>query len=125
MPNENLPSLLGVGIRSKLCFVGSTDLTHYGPNYGFTSRGQGADAVQWVREVNDRGFLDQLLARNPEGTIDHAAEHRSACCSGAVAATIAARDAFGQGPEPRLVDHYLSHDIQPSSSFVGYAGVVL
>jgi AmmeMemoRadiSam system protein B len=29
--------------------IGSTDLTHYGSNYGFNSTGQGKRAVDWVR----------------------------------------------------------------------------
>ncbi|MBL0714069.1 MAG: AmmeMemoRadiSam system protein B, partial [Desulfosarcina sp.] len=29
--------------------IGSTDLPHYGPNYAFPGKGQGAAAVKWVR----------------------------------------------------------------------------
>ena len=33
--------------------IGSTELTHYGPNYGFTPQGTGPHAVEWVRQHND------------------------------------------------------------------------
>jgi len=121
---ENVASLAeGAGRRS--VFVGSTDLTHYGPNYGLTSHGSGDDAATWVRDTNDRGFIDRVLAHDAAGLLAHAREHDSACCPGAVAATLAALRAVGHTPAPRLVDHYLSYDVQPHSSFVGYASIVL
>ncbi len=40
-------------------------------------------------------------------------------------ATLAGARAIGHTPAPRLVDHYLSYDVQPHSSFVGYASIVL
>ena len=30
--------------------IGSTDLTHYGPNYGFLSKGVGPASVEWVKK---------------------------------------------------------------------------
>ena len=121
---ENVASL-AAGAGRKAVFVGSTDLTHYGPNYGFTDHGAGEAAVRWVRDTNDRGFIDRVLAHDAAGLLAHAREHDSACCPGAVAATVAALGAVGHTPAPRLVDHYLSYDVQPHSSFVGYASIVL
>jgi len=105
--------------------VGSTDLTHYGPSYYFTDHGSGDDAARWVRDDNDQGFIDRVLAGDAKGLLAHAHEHHSACCPGAVAATLAALRAVGHAPAPRLIDHYLSCDIQPHASFVGYASVAL
>ena len=34
----------------RLAIIGSTDLTHYGPNYGWAPRGVGEQAEQWVRQ---------------------------------------------------------------------------
>ncbi len=34
----------------KVMVLGSTDLTHYGENYGFVSHGTGVQAVKWVKE---------------------------------------------------------------------------
>ena len=103
--------------------IGSTDLTHYGPNYGFTPRGRGAEALRWVREENDRGFIDQVLEMNPEGLLDHAARHHSACSAGGVASAVAACRELGS-TQAVLLDYYTSHDVMPGDSFVGYAGMV-
>jgi AmmeMemoRadiSam system protein B len=105
--------------------VGSTDLTHYGPSYDFEPRGRGAGAEAWVRDENDRGFLDHVLADRPADAVEHATEHGSACCPGAVAAAMEAVRALEGELRPRLLDHYLSSDVRPSSSFVGYAGLLL
>jgi MEMO1 family protein len=105
-------------------FVGSTDLTHYGSNYGITHRGHGDEAVAWVRNSNDRGFIDRLLARDAAGALAHATENHSACCPGAAAATLAALEGYGHTLAPQLADHYLSYDVRPAESFVGYASLV-
>ena len=110
----------------KPVFVGSTDLTHYGPNYGYSPQGSGAAAVDWVRRVNDRGFLDPLLGGEPKDALEHALAHGSACCPGAVLAAVgSASRVASDSSAPTLVDHYLSADVMPSDSFVGYASVVL
>jgi AmmeMemoRadiSam system protein B len=36
----------------KAVFIGSADLTHYGPNYGFSPKGTGAAARGWVKAVS-------------------------------------------------------------------------
>jgi AmmeMemoRadiSam system protein B len=106
-------------------YVGSTDLTHYGPSYDFSPQGGGPAAVSWVRNVNDRGFLDAVLHDEPRGALAHARAHHSACCPGAAVAAMEAARAHAGALHPVLVDHYLSHDVRPSSSFVGYAGIVM
>ncbi len=109
------------GRRIKI--IGSTDLTHYGPNYAFTSQGRGAAAVKWVREDNDRRFIDALLALAPGRVIDEALRRQNACCAGAAAACVEA--AMGLGArEGQLQAYATSHDKSPGDSFVGYAGVV-
>jgi len=42
----------------KLLVVGSTDLTHYGLNYGYTPQGRGKEALEWVRNENDRKIIE-------------------------------------------------------------------
>lgn len=106
-------------------FVGSTDLTHYGPNYGFAPAGSGAAAVRWVREENDAGFLDAVVSGDSMRALDHALERKSACCPGAVVATMEAVRAYHGAITPVVVDHYLSYDVRPDASFVGYAGLLL
>jgi hypothetical protein len=103
--------------------IGSTDLTHYGPNYGFTTKGVGPASVEWVKKVNDKGFIDCALKMDPEGLLDHALKNDSACSAGAAASALATCKAMGSGMGV-LVDYYTSYDIMPDDSFVGYAGII-
>ena len=45
----------------KPCFIGSTDLTHYGPNYSFTPQGLGKQSVAWVMEQNDSEIIESFV----------------------------------------------------------------
>jgi hypothetical protein len=109
------------GIR--VAVVGSTDLTHYGPNYGFAPRGSDARAVDWVKNVNDRRFIEALLAMDEAGALARANGERSACSAGgAVAAMAFARESGASRGE--LIDYRTSRDVFPGESFVGYAAVV-
>ena len=103
--------------------VGSTDLTHYGPNYGFLPKGTGPAAVEWVKKENDRKWVDHALKMDAEGLIEHARANGSACSAGAAASAIATCKALGAG-KGVLLDYYSSYDIMPDDSFVGYAGIV-
>ncbi len=103
--------------------IGSTDLTHYGPNYGFLAKGIGPSAVDWVKRENDKGFIDRALQMDAEGLIKHALENDSACSAGAAASAMATCKAMG-AEKGVLLDYYTSYDIMPDDSFVGYAGIV-
>lgn len=103
--------------------IGSTDLTHYGPNYGFLTRGIGAASVKWVKEENDKGFVDRALKMDITGLLKHALENDSACSAGAAVSAMATCKALGAG-KGILLDYYTSYDIMPDDSFVGYAGIV-
>ncbi len=106
----------------KLGVIASTDLTHYGDNYGFTPHGVGEAAVAWVREENDKGFIHAVLDMDADRALNHARERFSACSAGAVSAAIAF--ALGEGARRALLlGHTLSYDIQPGNSFVGYAAM--
>jgi MEMO1 family protein len=103
--------------------IGSTDLTHYGPNYGFLSKGVGPASVEWVKKDNDRGFIDRALRMDAEGLLKHALENGSACSAGAALSAMATCKALGS-KEGVLLDYYTSYDIMPDDSFVGYAGIL-
>jgi hypothetical protein len=107
----------------EVAVIGSTDLTHYGPNFGFTPEGTGEAAYRWVRETNDARFLSALAAMDAETALSRALEEHSACSPGGATASMSfARD---QGAERGdVLDHYTSYDIRPGASFVGYGGVV-
>jgi AmmeMemoRadiSam system protein B len=103
--------------------IGSTDLTHYGPNYGFLKKGIGPAAVEWVKKENDKGLIDRALRMDPEDLLKHAQENDSACSSGALASAVATCKALGV-EKGILLDYYTSYEIMPDDSFVGYAGIV-
>jgi MEMO1 family protein len=107
----------------KLKVIGSTDLTHYGDNYGFTPKGRGADAVNWVKNENDRLAIEAMLKMEPQKVIDQALKYNNACCSGAAAAAIACAGSLGS-EKAELMHYTTSYDKSPGRSFVGYAGIV-
>ena len=61
-------------------FIGSTDLTHYGPQYDYVPQGVGPDAETWVREQNDRSFIEPMLEGDPIRAMQSAQSDLSACC---------------------------------------------
>ncbi|RPI79574.1 MAG: AmmeMemoRadiSam system protein B [Desulfobacteraceae bacterium] len=114
---------LSKSMQRRVLILGSTDLTHYGPNYDFAPQGTGAQALTWVKERNDKQVIDLMLNLNAEEVIQEALHKGNACCSGAAAAAIAAVKELG-GRQGDLVDYYTSYDVRPDTSFVGYAGIV-
>ena len=111
-------------LKLSLLAFGSTDLTHYGPNYGWAPKGYGAEAVKWVKEVNDKEFVDAVLKMDGAAMLKLAARDQSACSAGGAAASVAAAKKLGAA-KAQLVDYYTSYDVMPGDSFVGYAGIVL
>ncbi len=110
-------------LNRKTIILGSTDLTHYGPNYGWVPQGTGAAAEKWVREENDRRLIDIACKMDPEALITEALQRSNACCPGAAAAAI--RGAWRLGSrEGELLVYATSSDIRPDESFVGYAGLL-
>lgn len=107
----------------RIAVLGSTDLTHYGPNYGFSPHGRGREAVRWVKEVNDRRIIDSLLALKLEEALQRGVAEMSACSVGgaAAAAAFARRKGAGEG---KLLRYATSYDLIPDDSFVGYAGII-
>ncbi len=110
-------------LKLSLLAFGSSDLTHYGPNYGWAPKGYGPQAVQWVKEVNDRVYVERALRLDATGVLQAAAQDQSSCSAGATAAAISAAQAMGAS-RAALVEYYTSYDIRPDNSFVGYAGIL-
>jgi len=107
----------------KLVVLGSTDLTHYGPHYGFLDKGTGPEALDWVRNENDQKVIDAMAAMRPEEVIKQGLANRNACCSGAAAAAISAGVKKG-AQQGECLTYATSADKSPGSSFVGYVGMV-
>jgi len=107
----------------KVLVLGSTDLTHYGPGYGFSPMGPASRAEPWVRDVLDRAVIARMLEMEPEGILKEALEGHSACCPGAAAAAVACLKGLG-AKSAQLVFHATSRDVLEAEDFVGYAGIV-
>jgi MEMO1 family protein len=114
---------LAASLKRDILVIGSTDLTHYGMNYGFTPQGVGEKALDWVRSENDRRVIDRMLTMDAEGVIEEGLRNQNACCAGAAAAAIAASRALGVEAGQELV-YATSYDVRPDTSFVGYVGIV-
>ena len=104
--------------------IGSTDLTHYGYNYGFTSKGTGKKAVDWVRNENDRRVINAMLALEPKDVIVEALASQNACCAGAAATAIETAKQLGADQADEIA-YATSYDKSPGESFVGYVGIVM
>ena len=115
--------------HKKIVCIASTDLTHYGPRYGFTPMGMGKHALQWAQTVNDRKFIDLALKMEPRQLLTDAAENCNACGAGAAAAAIAAAKALGK-TEGTLLAHTTSNEVMLKTmgttcqDSVGYAAIV-
>ena len=115
--------------QKKIVCVGSTDLTHYGPRYGFTPMGTGLEGLQWADKINDQRFIDLALKLEPERMLTSAAENGNACGPGAAAAAVALAKGLGKR-EGLLLAHTSSNEVMlrkmgttgPDS--VGYAAIV-
>ena len=105
--------------------LGSTDLTHYGPSFGFTPYGIGEEALSRMKD-NDQRIIDLAMKMKAEDVIQEASQHRNACGAGAIAATVAAAKMLG-AKQGYLLEHTTSHDVmpeRPATDAVGYAGIV-
>jgi AmmeMemoRadiSam system protein B len=113
----------------KIVCIGSTDLTHYGPRYGFNPQGNGEAGIEWAKDTNDRAFIDLACQMQAEKVLTSSLKSQNACGPGAAAATIAAARALGKS-KGVLLAHTHSNEVmerkfgQSSSESVGYAAIV-
>jgi len=115
-------------VGRKVVFLGSTDLTHYGPRYYFTPQGAGRPGLTWAKDVNDRRMIELCLKLAAEEIVPEADRNHNACGSGALAAMIAAARQRG-ATQARLCRHTTSAEVLheklgPMTDSVGYAGIL-
>ena len=110
-------------LEVSMVILASSDLTHYGPNFSFSPKGIGKDAVQWVKEVNDKEFIERCLQNQEQRLIDHAVKNRSSCSPGPAAALVRAAREMGIS-QGSLYDYYTSYEVRPDINLVGYAGIL-
>ena len=110
-------------------FLASSDLTHYGVNYGFAPAGLGPSGLAWA-SGNDRRLLDRVSRFEVEQIVPEVRGHSNACGGGAIAAMLAACREFGAN-EGRVIRQTNSYQTlagvapQSSANAVGYAAVVV
>jgi len=117
-------------LNRKINVLGSTDLTHYGRNYGFMPHGSGRQALRWVSEVNDANFIKAVEGGNSSEVLLRAEKDFSSCSAGAVlgAMGFAVAGKFGSA---KLLEYGTSAGVQNAhlqnedipDSFVGYAAM--
>lgn len=130
-PSGNAPltgRLIGetaLSLGRKAVVVGSTDLTHYGDNYGFTPYGYGKNAKEMMKK-NDMRVIDLSLGMKYAEIDGETRAHQNACGPGALAAAVAAAETMG-ADRGYLLQYTTSYDVMPEGEFrmaVGYAGIV-
>ncbi len=111
---ENRPksSVVRESALPRVGFLASTDLTHYGPRFGFEPEGRGVAGLRWAKEVNDRAFIAAIRQGDPDAIWRLAAERHAACGGGAVAALVAAMRFFGRREYVELA-HTTSSETAP------------
>jgi MEMO1 family protein len=116
-------------LRPQVVYIGSTDLTHYGPRYGFTPMGSGPEGLRWATQVNDRHFIDLAVRQEPAELLAGAMDSGNACGPGAAAAVVAAARKSG-AEKGFLLAHTNSNEIllketgTISRESVGYVAIV-
>jgi len=121
--------MLGRRKEHRVVCVASTDLTHYGPRYGFCPQGVGPAALKWAREVNDMELINLALRMEADKIVDEATNNGNACGPAAVAAVVAVAAALKR-TRGVLLGHTASNDVlqrrfhETSQESVGYAAIV-
>jgi MEMO1 family protein len=110
-------------LKRRIRVIGSTDMTHYGPDFGFTPAGMDKTAVEWVKNMNDAAAINAMKSMDDKDIISRGLENHSMCCPGAAAATAAAAKKMG-ATQALVLDYATSFDKTRSDSFVGYTGLL-
>ncbi|TFG84196.1 MAG: AmmeMemoRadiSam system protein B [Spirochaetales bacterium] len=105
----------------RIFVLGSTDLTHYGPSYGWSPAGGGAAGRTWAREA-DEAIVKAFTALDVEAAIRLARERAASCSVGAAIAAMTYAREMGR-TSGVVLDMYSSADLAPGDSFVGYCSV--
>ncbi|MBN1787209.1 MAG: AmmeMemoRadiSam system protein B [Sedimentisphaerales bacterium] len=113
----------------KIACIASTDLTHYGPRYGFDPKGKGEAGIKWAKDINDKAFIDLAIEMQAEKILNDSLVNQNACGPGAAAAAIATAKELGKS-KGVLLAHTHSNEVmekkygQSSSESVGYTAIV-
>jgi MEMO1 family protein len=120
-----IAAIAAAKIGRRVAFIGSSDLTHYGENYGIEPRGPLPAALPWMKE-NDRRIISLVEQMNYGRIVIESETHYNACGGGAIAAATAAAAESG-ATGARLLEYTTSMEVagdNSSGSAVGYASIV-
>ena len=109
----------------RVAIVASTDLTHYGMDYGTPDHGPLSKAMDWMH-ANDRRIISLVESLKAEEIVPEAEAHFNACGSGALAAATAAARAMG-ATAGRILEYTTSAEVMnelDADRAVGYVGLV-
>lgn len=109
----------------KAVLVASTDLTHYGMDYGLPDHGPFPGAMPWMRE-NDTRIIRLAESLQAEEICPEAAANHNACGAGAVAAAVSGARTLG-AESGRVLEYTTSADVlreKYTERAVGYVGIV-
>ena len=126
---EQIGDIIAEEKDKRIICIASTDLTHYGPGYGFCVEEAGADGIRWAKEVNDKAFIDLALKMEALKLLETSVEKGNACGPGAATAVVATAAKLGR-TKGVLLGHTHSNEVmkakfgRSSSDSVGYAGIV-
>nr|WP_319393174.1 AmmeMemoRadiSam system protein B [uncultured Desulfobacter sp.] len=131
VPPSHAAQALGVAavevakeLGRSLAVVGSTDMTHYGPRFGFEPAGSGQAAFDWVSKENDAAAIEALTAMDEKQIVHQGVSRHNMCCAGAACAAAAAAKKMG-AVKGVCLDYASSFDpLQPNDDFVGYCTVI-
>lgn len=115
--------------NKEIAVIASTDLTHYGPSYGFEINKKLEDGIKWAKNINDKIFIEHALKLEPELLLETSIANSNACGPGAAAALVSCAANIG-ACNALLLGHKHSYEImaekfgQSSTDTVGYASIV-
>jgi AmmeMemoRadiSam system protein B len=124
-----ISGIIAEAADKQIVCIASTDLTHYGPQYGFCPAGAGPEGLKWAKQVNDREFIDLALNMEARKLLETAIENGSACGPGAAAALVSVAARLGR-TKGLLLGHTHSNEVMQAkfgrsgSDSVGYAAIV-
>ena len=126
---EAAAQVRAAGLASRAVFLASSDLTHYGPSYGFAPAGVGPQGLAWAKD-NDRRLLDEVGAFAVGRVVPEVRSRANACGGGAIAAMLSACRELG-ATGATVLRHVNSFETlapvapQRPVDAVGYAAVVV
>jgi len=117
--------VLAKGVKKtdkRVAVIGSTDLTHYGPNYSFMPKESRSNPHEWVKK-RDYKLLRLLANCDGIGALEAANNQMSACSAGGAVGAMEYARALGS-KSGTVLDYSTSSDSYPSPSFVAYGSII-